>query len=261
MAGYSPATALASKLVSVFPENTRRGLPSHQALIIVFDAETGTPTAIMDGTRITALRTAAASAVATRLLARPEANILAILGAGVQGAAHLEAIPRTRAFQEIRVASRDSEHARALAERHPMAAAARSFADAVSGADVVCACTDSPEPVVHFSELKAGVHVNSVGFSRGGPELHPGILDRAQIFVESRQSFAPFPVGARELEHRDPAAAAEIGEVLAGTRPGRTAAAELTVYKAVGNALEDAAAARLVLERAQETGAGVKVAF
>ena len=142
MAAYVDGT-LASKLVSVFAGNHERGLPSHQALVALFDADDGRPLAVMDGTHITAIRTAAASALATRALAREDASVLAVLGAGVQGRAHLEVVPRVRDFVEIRVASRTRDHAEEAAA--PLGATvAASFEEAVRGADVVCLCTDSP---------------------------------------------------------------------------------------------------------------------
>ena len=162
--------ALGAKLVSVFPGNDRRGRPSHQALIALFDPADGTPLALMDGTRITAVRTGAAAAVAAGALARPDATVLAILGAGVQGRSHLEAFPLVRDFGEIRVASRTPGRAGDLAEGHPPARAVGSFEEAVAGADVVCCCTDAREPVLEAGWLAPGAHVSSVG-GTFGPEL------------------------------------------------------------------------------------------
>src|SRR5438093_331028 len=149
MPGYVPGVALESKLVSVFPKNEEHGLPSHQGLIALFDEERGTPLALMDGTYITAIRTGGTAAVAARVLARQDASVLAILGAGVQGRSHLEIFPRVRDFGEIRVASRSSERASDLAASNPRARAALSFEDAVRGADVVACCTDAREPILH----------------------------------------------------------------------------------------------------------------
>src|SRR2546421_8093974 len=138
---------LEAKLVSVFPQNHVRGIPSHQGLIVLFDDSTGTPIAVMDGIAITAIRTGASAAVAARWLARHDSATLAILGAGVQGRSHLEAFTRARPFQEIRIASRNTENAKTLAAGNPLAAAAGSFEEAVRGADVVCCCTDAREPI------------------------------------------------------------------------------------------------------------------
>jgi ornithine cyclodeaminase/alanine dehydrogenase-like protein (mu-crystallin family) len=254
-----PGVALAAKLVTVFPDNHRRGRPSHQALIAVFDEETGTLRALLDGTRITALRTGAAAAVAAGALARPGAAVLAILGAGVQGRSHLEAFPRVRAFREIRIASRTREHAAALADGHPAARVVDSFEEAVTGADVVCCCTDARQPILSAGWLAPGAHVSSVG-GTFGPELDPATVRAGRVFVEWRGAVehAP-PAGAHDLQGLDPATVTEIGEVLAGVRPGRTADDEITVYKSTGHAVEDAAAARLVIRRALATGVGSTV--
>jgi alanine dehydrogenase len=256
---YLPGAPLAAKLVTVFPGNHARGGRSHQALITLFDEQDGTALAVMDGTQITAVRTGAAAAVATGLLARPDARVLAILGAGVQGRSHLQVVPRVRDFGEIRVASRTPEHAVALADQHPVARAVGSFEEAVSGADVVCCCTDAREPVIRAAWLAPGAHVSSVGGSFG-PELDAETVGAGRLFVEWRGAAAnPPPAGAHELQGVDPEGLTELGEVLAGSRQGRTAAEELTVYKSTGHAVEDAAAARLVLQRARQTGAGLTV--
>jgi ornithine cyclodeaminase/alanine dehydrogenase-like protein (mu-crystallin family) len=242
MPGYLPSAGLGCKLVSLFPHNTDR--PTHQAAIILFDPAAGTPVALMDGTYITAMRTAAAAALATRLLARDDARVLAIVGTGVQSRAAQEMFPRARAFTEIRVAGR-GEHE-----------------EAVRGADVVHACTHSPEPVVRREWIAPGTHVGSVGLNPAGAELDSALVDDATLVVESRESaFARPPTGASELAGRDPAAAAELGEIIAGTRPGRTSADEITLYKSVGVAVQDLAAAALVLAAAKERGAGLEVSL
>jgi ornithine cyclodeaminase/alanine dehydrogenase-like protein (mu-crystallin family) len=245
MPGYVDGV-LAAKLVTLFPDHE----PSHQALIAVFDAETGTPTAVMDGTHITAVRTGAGSAVATRALAREDARVLTILGAGVQGRSHLDAVGRVRDFQEVRIASRDPEHARAFAEETG-ATALDTFEEAVAGADVVCACTSAAEPVLRRDWLDPGTHVTSVGSSMEGPELDRETITAGLLVIESRVAFQPPPAGSHELQGLDPGVAIELGEVLSGSHPGRTSADEITVYKSMGHAVEDAAAAALVLERAK----------
>jgi ornithine cyclodeaminase/alanine dehydrogenase-like protein (mu-crystallin family) len=257
MVGYLPGAGLGAKLVSVFPQNDQRGLPSHQALIAIFDENDGTPLALMDGTYITAIRTGGAAAVAARALAREDAKVLAILGAGVQGGSHLETFPRVREFAEIRVASRDAAKAAALAARHPRARVVASFEAAVRGADVVACCTDTREPVIRREWLEAGAHVSSVG-GTFGPELDAGTLAEGSVFVEWRGAAtnAP-PAGACELQGFDVERLTEVGEVLSGARPGRQFADELTVYKSTGHAVEDIAAARLVYDRANAEGAGV----
>jgi len=265
MPGWVEGMGLATKLVSVFPVNAGGPHPSHQGLIVMFDDETGTPVAILDGERITALRTAAASAVAARLLARADARVLAVLGAGVQGRAHLETVPRVLALDEVRIASRSSENAQALAAEAPgiLAAATRSgaepprvvvagsFEDAVRGADVVCCCTNATEPIVDDAWLGPGAHVGSVGGS-WGRELPEATIHRGRLFVEWRGAATEVPpAGAGELQGLDPESVSELGEVLAGRRPGRTFDQELTVYKSTGHAAEDVAAARLVVDRAR----------
>src|SRR5438105_6935885 len=222
MPGFLPGAALETKLVTVFPGNHPHGLPSHQALIALFDPETGSPLAVMDGTHITAVRTAAASALSARLVARPGSRVLAIVGAGVQGAAHLQALVRVSKFDEGRVAARDHAHAEALASRNPLARAMRSFEDAVRGADVVCCCTDAPQPILRYDWLRPGAHVTSVGANFEGPELDAETVRMGRLFVESRVAFEPPPVGASELAGLEPSLAAELGEVLSGGAPGRT---------------------------------------
>jgi ornithine cyclodeaminase/alanine dehydrogenase-like protein (mu-crystallin family) len=214
---------------------------------------------MMDGTHITALRTAASSALSARLLARPDARVLAVLGAGVQGAAHLQAMARVRRFDEVRVASRSLDHAEALASRSPMARAMRSFEDAVRGADLVCCCTDASAPIMRQEWLRPGAHVTSVGANFEGPELDAETVRSGRLFVESRVAFEAPPAGAAELAGLDPSTAAELGEVLSGAARGRTSESEITVYKSMGHAVEDAAAARLVYDRALAEGAGLRV--
>jgi ornithine cyclodeaminase/alanine dehydrogenase-like protein (mu-crystallin family) len=259
MPGQVPGMGLGAKLVSVFAGNHAAGLPSHQAVIAVFDENTGAPAALLDGTVITGMRTAATAALSTRLLRRPGARVLAILGAGVQGRAHVEAITSVFGPSEIRIASRNPHHAAELATRHRAARAVDGFEAAVRGADVVCCCTDSPVPVLHHEWLSGGVHVTSVGAARGGPEIDPATVAAAQLFVESRVAFEPYPAGCHELQGIDSSRAAELGEVLSGVRPGRTGDDQLTMYKSMGHAVEDIAAADLVVRHARERSMGVTV--
>ncbi len=259
MPGHVPGVALETKLVSVFPGNEEHGLPSHQALIALFDENTGAPQALMDGTYITAIRTGGTAAVAARVLARHDAAVLAILGAGVQGWSHLQTFPRVRDFKEIRVASRNSDRARDLAARDPRARAVGSFEEAVRGADVVACCTDARQPVVQGGWLKPGAHLSSVG-GTFGPELDAATVAASRVFVEWRGAVTnPPPAGAHELQGLDPDTVTEVGEVLAGTKPGRVSDDEVTLYKSTGHAVEDAATARLVYDRARESGAGLRL--
>ena len=240
-------------------------------LIVAFDPDTGTPTAVMDGTHITAMRTAAGSALSARLLARPDASVLAILGTGVQAGSHGLMLPRVRAFHEGRIAGRDPAKAAALAGRLSVAtgvpfAPAASFEEAVDAAHVVCATTHSPEPVVRRAWLAPGAHVTSVSFHPDGGEIDADTVTSSLVVVESRaSSLAPFPAGASELAGPirdgllDPADVVEIGEIVAGARAGRTSPEQLTLYKSVGVAVQDAAAAALVLEAALTSGAGANL--
>lgn len=267
MPAYLPgAGALTTKLVSLFPRNTDR--PTHQAVIVAFDPQTGSPAALMDGEAITAARTAAGSALATDLLGRRDATTLAVLGTGVQARAHLRALPRVRPFREILVAARDmakaSALAREIASETGISARAASFADAVRAADVVCACTHTAEPVVRRDWLRDGTHVSSVGYNTAGREVDGETVAAALLVVESRAAaLAPPPGGSNDLlwPIRDGLidathVHAELGELVSGARQGRANAAQLTLYKSVGVAVEDAAAAALVLRLALERGVG-----
>ncbi|HET9781038.1 MAG TPA: ornithine cyclodeaminase family protein [Candidatus Dormibacteraeota bacterium] len=259
MAGYVPGVALETKLVSVYPENDARGIPSHLGLIALFDELDGMPLAVMDATYITAIRTGGAAAVAARMLARDDARVLAIIGAGAQGWSHLQTFPRVRDFKEIRIASRNGERAKALAATHQLALGVASFEDAVRGADVVACCTDAREPILRREWISPGTHVSAVG-GTFGPELDRETVDACRVFVEWRGAVthAP-PAGAHELQGRDPGSVTEIGEVIAGKKPGRQSAEELTLYKSTGLAIEDAATARLVYDRARAEGVGVRL--
>jgi ornithine cyclodeaminase len=258
MPAYLPSAGLACKLVSLFPENRDRH--THQALICVFDPTNGTPVALMDGTYITATRTAAGSALATRLLAREDAHVLAILGSGVQARTHADALGRVRRFDEIRVASRDPARAAELAAELG-GNAVDSWEEAVRGADVVAATTHAAEPIVLGEWLTPGVHINSVGANPAGRgEVDPAILRQALVAVEFREStLAPPPAGAPEFRDGAPEDVVELGELVAGTKPGRTSPEQITLYKSVGVAVQDAAAAALVLAAARERSVGREI--
>jgi ornithine cyclodeaminase len=260
MPAYLPsANLLETKLVTLFEDNADTELPTHQAAIAVFDPERGSITALMDGTYITATRTAAGSALSTRMLAREDARVLAICGTGVQARTHARAVPRVRGIEELRVAGRDSRRAEALAAEFGGHVAA-SFEEAVRGADVVCATTHSPEPIVRRAWLAPGTHVTSVGVNPDGAELEDAAVADAAVFVESRDAvLAPFPAGANDLRGLERERLTELGEVLSGASPGRTSAEQITIYKSVGVGVMDAAAAALVLRAATERGAGVQV--
>ncbi len=256
MPAYQQGREVTVKLVSVFHDNQRFGIPTHQALICLFDQETGTPLSFMDGTYITALRTAGAAALSTRLLARTDTRVLAIVGAGVQGRSHLTMLPHVRPFSEIRIASRHVAHAEQLAATDARVRAVETAEEAVHGADVVCLCTNAGEPVVSLDWLAPGMHVTSVGYRPPGGELDPRVIERGRLFVETRLAFEPPPAGCTELAGLDPRVGTELGEVLLGRGLGRQSTDELTVYKAMGHACEDLAAASLVYHRAKQDGAG-----
>ena len=257
MPAYVPGSGLAVKLVTLFPQNRDRH--THQAAIMVFDHENGTPLALMDGTSITALRTAAGSALATRLLAREDARVLAILGTGVQARSHARALVRVRDFAEVRIAGRDQGKAEAVAEEVG-GAAAPTFEEAVRGADVIAATTHTEEPVVRREWLAPGTHVNSVGLNARGQEVDEATVADAVVVVESREAaLAPLPSGAPELQGRADRIHAELGELVARERDGRTSREQITLYKSVGVAVQDAAAAALVLAAAKERGAGREI--
>lgn len=237
---------LGAKLVSVFSENAALGLPGHQALLALFDAGTGTPVAVLDATMLTAERTAAVSAAATEALARKDAQVLAVVGTGVQAEAHARAVRRVRRFREVRLAGRHPERARSLASAWN-AMAADSIEEAVRGADVVCACTHAATPVLQRAWLKPGAHVNSVGI--GGCELDPDTIAAGLLTVEAPTAFAPFPAGAFELQGLAPESGIVIGAVFTGDHPGRSSDAQITVFKCVGHAVEDVAAGAWLLTR------------
>jgi len=272
MPAYLPSSrALTTKLVSLFPRNRDR--PTHQAVVLCFDPDTGTPVALMDAESITAARTAAGSALSTKLLAREDARVLSILGTGVQARAHARAVVRVRPVERVMIAGRDAEKARALAsdlapELAVPVEAVQTFEEAVRGADVVCATTHTTEPVVRRAWVSPGIHITSVGFNAAGQgEVDPETVHAAIVVVEHRASaLAPPPAGAVELLL--PIAAglfdaghirAELGELVAGTATGRTSPEEITLYKSVGVAVQDAAAASMVLAGARARGIGTEV--
>jgi alanine dehydrogenase len=242
--GVMPAYggALGAKLVTFFPNN--EGLPTHHAVIVLFRPETGEPRVTMDGRLITEMRTAAVSAVATDLLARREPGVLAILGSGVQARSHLEALRIVRRFREVRVWS--PRHAAEFAREHGVTASG-SAEEAVRGADVIVVATAATAPILKGEWLSPGAHINAVGATRPNwRELDDEVLVRAKLFVESRE--------AAGKESGDVIAArsvfAELGEVIAGSKSGRESDDEITLYKSVGVAVEDIAAADLVYRRA-----------
>jgi ornithine cyclodeaminase len=262
-AGVAPLYSL--KTVCVFPDNPKRGLDAHQGTVTLFDGETGETRAVMNASAITAIRTAAVSAVATRLLAREDARVLGVLGAGVQARSHLEALRLVRDFDRVRIFSPTAAHAEALAAEAG-GEAVGSAEEAVRGADVVVTATSSTEPVLRREWLEPGAHVNVVG---GRPptmrELDVATVADSAFYVDRRES-----AENEAYDYRDALESGaigpghirgEIGEVLIGAAPGRSSPEELTVFRSLGLAVEDLAAAEYVVRRARESGVGVEVPF
>jgi ornithine cyclodeaminase/alanine dehydrogenase-like protein (mu-crystallin family) len=252
--GEEPLWAL--KAVAIFPANAARGLDLHQGFVALFDGETGQTRALLNAGAVTAIRTAAVTAVATRLLAREDASTLALLGAGIQARAHLDALRLVRGFERVVVWSpsgRPLEGAESVA----------SAEEAVRGADVVATVTSAAQPVLRRSWLKEGAHVNAVGSSIPTTrELDTETMRDAALFVDRRESTVneagdflfPQREGAIGPEH----IRAEIGELLLGAE-GRRSPSELTVFKSLGLAVEDLAAAEHVVRRAEAEGVGTEV--
>ncbi len=262
MPGHLDGVGLAAKLVSVFPGNTTA--PSHQGLIALFEIGTGTPLAIMDAEVITEERTAMTAAIAADLLARPDAEVLTIVGAGAQGAAHARAFAGLRPWREVRVVNRSQPAAIVVAgaAREAGVAAARAIPvaeldDAIASADVIALCTHAPEAVIDPARVADGSHVSSVG---SAAELPVDLVGRARVVVEWRDCVAtPPPAGAAELQSLRPDEVIELGDLIAGRSPGRQGPGELTIYKSTGHAVQDVAAARLVYDAAIAAGAGTDV--
>jgi alanine dehydrogenase len=269
---YVPAlNTLVAKLITSFPANAGTSKPTHQAVILAFDPLTGTPQVLMDGTEITAVRTAACSAISVRLLARSDAHVLAVLGTGVQARAHVRAVLRVRPISEIRLAGRDEEKTTALAaeferELAVPVRATDSYQTALRGADIVCATTHALTPSVRREWLAPGAHVCSVGHNPAGRELDDDTVVDALVCVDARQAaLAPLPAGTNDLIEPIRAGMiaedhvhAELGELLNGTKHGRANRDQITLYKSVGVAAQDAAATAVVLAAARQAVAGCR---
>jgi ornithine cyclodeaminase/alanine dehydrogenase-like protein (mu-crystallin family) len=249
--GIMPAVSdkvMGIKLVTFYPNNAARGLPTHLAMIQLFAPETGEALALIDGRLITEMRTAAVSAAATKVLAAPDAKVLAILGSGVQARAHVEVLSRVRTFEEIRVWGRTRAHAERFAAE--VGARVMTAEDAVRDADVVVTATAATEPILEGAGLKPGAHVNAIGWrGHDSRELDDAAMANV-VVVESREA-AHDQCGDVILSGAE--IYAELGEILAGKKPAR--AEETTVFDSVGIAVEDIAAAQLVYEAAGKTKA------
>ncbi|HEV2131334.1 MAG TPA: ornithine cyclodeaminase family protein, partial [Longimicrobiaceae bacterium] len=263
--------AFGLKAICVFHGNVALGKDAHQGVVMLFSGETGEPLAVMNASAITAVRTAAVSGVATRLLARPDAGELAIIGAGVQARGHLEAMACVRPLRRVRIASRNPERARRLveevAEHYPFPIEAmESVEAAVRGAEIVVAATTATQPVVRREWISPGAHLNAIGaYLATTREIDSATVADASLFVDQREAalrmagdyLIPVQEGVITEDHLR----AEIGEVQIGAKPGRTHADEITLFKSLGLAVEDLAAAEYLHRRAQETGAGAWVEF
>jgi ornithine cyclodeaminase len=247
MPGALDGGPFGAKLVSVFPGNVARGGMSHQGLVVMFDPQSGAPLAAVDAGELTAIRTAAASAVATQALAREDAADLAVLGTGEQARRHVQAIRAVRRVRRVTIWGRDRARAEALAGELGAATAA-SVREAVADAAIICTVTASDEPILAAGDVRAGAHVNAVGSSRAGPaEIANDLVVRARFFADHRAGV--LSQGAEFLRAKaaglvdDAHVLGEIGEVLAGTLPGRTTADDVTLYKSLGSIVQDLACA------------------
>ena len=261
MPAYDPASQLVgAKLLTVLPGNLAKGLPSHQALIALFHPETGELLAITDGRYVTEARTAAVSAVSVRHLARADASVLALIGSGVQAHSHLEALPLVRDFREIRVWSPTRARLEQfVAHAGTRVRASTSAEDAVRGADVVVLATNSMTPVIEDTWVAPGTHVISVGACRANQrELDPALIARSLFVVDSRAA-AIVESGDVILSKSEHYIHAELGEIAAGTKPGRTAADQITVFKSLGLAIEDVVSAGMAYRHALDDGRGMQV--
>jgi ornithine cyclodeaminase/alanine dehydrogenase-like protein (mu-crystallin family) len=259
------------KLVSLIPRNKPPQYSSHLGLVLLFEAQHGCPVALLDAAEITAIRTAAASGLATRLLARPEAGDLALLGAGEQARSHLEAMLAVRRLRRIRVWARDTGKAAAFARvegaRHQInIETSPTVPEAVLGADIICTLTKAREPILLGDQLASGVHLNVVGSSIASTaEIDTPAVVKSRFFVDYRDStvneggeyLRALKAGAITPEH----ILGEIGEVANGTKIGRRSASDVTLYKSLGIAPQDLASAHYVLEKARAAGIGQTIDF
>ncbi len=264
-------SAYGVKVIGVFPGNVAKGKDSHQGAVLLISGETGEPLALMNASAITAIRTAAVSGVATRLLAREDSGDLAIIGSGVQARSHLAAMACVRSIKRVRVASRNMQHTQKFADEmsslHSFPIEAVETIEAVvRDADLIVTATSSSEPILRREWIAAGAHLNAVGASLPtAREVDTATIAAASLFVDRRESTLN-ESGDYLLAVRDGAIGsdhirAEIGEVLIGAKPGRTQANEITLFKSLGLAIEDLASAEYVYRQARKTNAGTWVEF
>ena len=261
--------ALGMKVVTYFQENSKRNLPAILGTIMLFSAETGKLIAVMDGSYVTAIRTACASAMATKALANAETPVLGILGAGVQARAHIEALTRARKIERIKIYSPSGASAAGIKkDLEPLKKiaieVAGSAAAAVRDADLIVTGSTAKEPIVKSEWLKAGVHINAVGSHRPDyREIDGATVARAKVVVDSREAImaecGDILLAIKEKAIDENHIHGEIGEILAGLKTGRSSASEVTLYKSVGIAIQDVATAKLVYHKALERGVGTNV--
>jgi ornithine cyclodeaminase/alanine dehydrogenase-like protein (mu-crystallin family) len=256
MSAWQPGMQICVKVVNVFDGNLALGLPNHLAIVNLFDPETGAVTCVMDATYITGIRTAAAAVLSHKLLSRPESRIATIVGAGVQAREHLRLLSLARDLDEIQICSLELEHAERLARLHPKARAVRDAKTAIERSDLVCLATHSAAPVIEPDWVQRGTHVSSVGYHPPDGELPRALARDHRLFVETADAFAAPPVGCAELSGIDAARGTTLGEVVNDRRKGRASDSEITIYKAMGIAMEDMVAANLAYRTARRSGGG-----
>ena len=269
MPAYLGSTAdLAVKIVSVFPRNVAQGIPTIAAVVIVLDASTGRPTAILEGASLTAIRTGAASGAATDVLARPEAKRVAIFGSGAQARTQLEAVCTVRRIEGVRVFSLDPKGARSMAEelagRGPVPSdvvVASTPDEAIADADIICTATTSETPVFRGADLKPGTHINAIGsYTPQMQEVDPTTILRSLVVVDSKEAVlaeaGDLLIPIEQGKMTPDVIHAELGEILNGDRHGRTSPEQITLFKSVGVAVQDAITAGRALARAKQLGLG-----
>jgi len=268
----SDNASLAVKIVSVFNQNPAKGLPLIHAAVLVLDDETGQIKALIEGGSLTAIRTGAASGAATDLLANRQAKVLALFGAGIQAATQMEAVCSVRNIQEIRVYAPNEDRLQLFVDTHRgQGATLRNMVkcsspnEALAGADIICTATTSAEPVFNDSNLKAGAHINAVGsFSPEMTEIPFSTLSRARVFVDSKEAAAlesgeiSQGIANNALQKED---ILELGQALANEKLGRQSSTEITLFKSVGNAVQDAIAGKIALQNARNLGLGTEIAL
>lgn len=254
MPAWRPGSPMMVKMVCVFEENLALDIPNHLAVINLFDEQTGMPLCFMDGTYITGIRTAGAAVLSVRELARSDSKVATVVGAGVQGREHLRLLPLVRDFDEILIHSLYHDDAEKLAAEHPKAKAVAELQNAIVRSDVVCLASHSYEPVIDASWISAGTHVSSVGYAPPRGEMPVELIRLGKLYVEDDSAFQEPPVGCGELQGIPASTAIKLGDALVGSSPLRETDDEITVYKAMGIAMEDLVAAELAYRRALESG-------